>query len=74
VPHCLHQDRLHTLGSFFVFATAIYVAVYMANYIATRLKHTEHAYRQANTMLQEKDRIKDEYVLREQYRAASLSL
>jgi signal transduction histidine kinase len=64
VPHCLHKDMLYTLGTFFVFTTALYLAVYMANYIVTRLKHTEHAYRQANIMLQEKDRIKDEYVLR----------
>jgi signal transduction histidine kinase len=64
VPHCLRQNKLYTLGTFFVFTTALYLAVYMANYIATRLKHTEHAYRQANAMLHEKDRIKDEYVLR----------
>jgi signal transduction histidine kinase len=36
----------------------------MANHIAIRLKHTEHAYREANVLLQEKDRIKDEYVSR----------
>jgi hypothetical protein len=64
VPHCLRQDKLYVLGTFFAFTTAVYLAVYMANYIAIRLKHTEHAYRQANMMLQEKDRIKDEYVLR----------
>jgi len=64
VPYCLAQDKLYVLGTFFVFTTAVYLAVYMANYIAIRLKHTEHAYRQANIMLQEKDRIKDEYVLR----------
>jgi len=55
---------LYILGTFLVFATGLYVAVYMANYIAIRLKHTERAYRQANVMLQEKDRIKDEYVSR----------
>ncbi|MHC4495728.1 MAG: sensor histidine kinase [Planctomycetota bacterium] len=64
VPHCLQKDMLYTLGTFLVFTTVFYLTVYMANYIATRLKHTEHAYRQANTMLQEKDRIKDEYVSR----------
>ena len=64
VPHCLQKDMLYTLGTFLVFTTVLYLAVYMANYIATRLKHTEHAYRQANAMLQEKDRIKDEYVSR----------
>jgi signal transduction histidine kinase len=64
VPHCLAHDKLYVLGTFFVFTTAVYLAVYMANYIAIRLKHTEYAYRQANIMLREKDRVKDEYVLR----------
>ncbi|MBC8217808.1 MAG: GHKL domain-containing protein [Planctomycetes bacterium] len=64
VPHCLQEGMLYILGTFLVFATGLYVAVYMANYIAIRLKHTERAYRQANVMLQEKDRIKDEYVSR----------
>jgi signal transduction histidine kinase len=64
VPRCLAHEKLYVLGTFFVFTTAVYLAVYMANYIAIRLKHTEYAYRQANIMLQEKDRVKDEYVLR----------
>jgi len=64
VPHCLQESMLYTLGTFLVFTTSLYVAVYMANYIAIRLKHTERAYRQANVMLQEKDRIKDQYVSR----------
>ena len=64
VPTCLGHERLYTLGTFFAFTTGVYLAVYMANYIAIRLKHTEYAYRQANVMLQEKDRIKDEYVFR----------
>jgi signal transduction histidine kinase len=64
VPHCLQESTLYVVGTFLVFTTALYVAVYMANYIAIRLKHTEHAYREANVMLQEKDRIKDEYVSR----------
>ena len=63
-PHCLHRDDLYILGTFFVFTTALYLAVYMASYIAVRLKRTEQAYRQANILLQEKDRIKDEYVQR----------
>jgi two-component system phosphate regulon sensor histidine kinase PhoR len=36
----------------------------MASYITTRLKKTEEAYREANTLLRRKDLIKDEYVLR----------
>ena len=64
VPHCLQEEGLYVIGTLFVFTTALFLAVYMANYIAIRLKKTEQAYRQANIMLQEKDRIKDEYVLR----------
>lgn len=64
VPYCLQTDKLYAFGTLFVFATALFLAVYMANYIAIRLKRAEHAYRQANIQLQEKDRIKDEYVLR----------
>lgn len=64
VPHCLQESMLYVVGTFLVFTTGLYVAVYMANHIAIRLKHTEHAYREANVMLQEKDRIKDEYVSR----------
>ncbi|MFB0552791.1 MAG: sensor histidine kinase [Phycisphaerae bacterium] len=63
-PYCLHRDNLYILGTLFVFTTAIYLAVYMASYIAVRLKRAEQAYKQANILLQEKDRIKDEYVLR----------
>jgi signal transduction histidine kinase len=64
VTHCLHRDGLYVLGTFIVFTTAMYLAVYMASYIATRLKQAEQAYKDANTLLLEKDRIKDEYVLR----------
>lgn len=64
VPHCLQESAVYIIGKLGVFVTAVYVAVYMANYIATRLKHAEQAYREANAMLQEKDRIKDEYVAR----------
>lgn len=63
-PTCLHRNKLYILGTFFVFATASYLAVYMASYISVRLKRTERAYMQANTLLQKKDQIKDEYVLR----------
>ena len=64
VSRCLHRDGLYVLGTYFVFTTALYLAVYMASYIAVRLRRAEQAYRQVNTSLQEKDHIKDEYVLR----------
>jgi signal transduction histidine kinase len=62
--HCSHRNGLYVVGTYFVFTTSIYIVVYMASYIATRLKETEEAYRQANILLRRKDRVKDEYVLR----------
>jgi len=57
VSNCLRGDGPYLLGTFFVLATTLYLVVYMASYIAVRL-------RRANIQLQQKDRIKDEYVLR----------
>jgi signal transduction histidine kinase len=62
--HCSYQNELYVLGTYFVFTTAMYIVVYMASYISTRLKKTEKACREANVLLLRKDRIKDEYVLR----------
>ena len=62
--HCSHRNGLYVFGTYFVFTTAIYIVVYMASNIATKLKKTEEAYREANILLRRKDRIKDEYVLR----------
>ena len=64
VVRCLYRDGLYVLGTYFVFTTALYLAVYMTSYIATMLRQAEQAYREANVLLREKDRIKDEYVLR----------
>jgi len=64
VSHCLHQERSYLVGTFFVFSTGLYLAVYMASYISVRLRRAEQAYKQANKLLEEKDHIKDEYVLR----------
>ena len=61
---CSHRDGLYVLGTYFIFTTAMYIVVYMASYIATRLKKAEEAYREANVSLRKKDRIKDEYVSR----------
>ena len=61
---CSHRDGLYVLGTYFIFTTAMYIVVYMASYIATRLKKAEEAYREANVLLRKKDCIKDEYVSR----------
>ncbi|MBW8002382.1 MAG: HAMP domain-containing histidine kinase [Planctomycetes bacterium] len=64
VPHCLYKEGFFVLGTFLAFSTAMYLVIYMASYIATRLKRAEQAHIEANKQLLEKDRIKDEYVLR----------
>ena len=64
IENCSHQNGLYVLGTYFIFTTAMYTVVYIASYIATRLRKTEEAHRDANILLREKDRIKDEYVLR----------
>jgi signal transduction histidine kinase len=64
VVRCLHRDGFYIIGTYFVFMTALYLMVYMATYIATRLRRAEHGYMEANIQLVEKDQIKDEYVLR----------
>ena len=64
VRHCQYQEGRFVLGTFFVFAVSLYLVVYMASYIAVRLRRAERAQSQANEQLREKDRIKDEYVAR----------
>ncbi|MFH1876100.1 MAG: HAMP domain-containing sensor histidine kinase [Candidatus Omnitrophota bacterium] len=51
-------------GISFVFVTTLYIAVYMATSIARRLRQRERLLRQANVLLNEKDRAKSEYVVR----------
>ncbi len=64
VEQCSHRSKLYIAGIYSVFSTAMYIVVYMASYIATRLKRAEEDYRVANLLLRKKDHIKDEYVLR----------
>jgi signal transduction histidine kinase len=73
VPHhCLegfiacnmHQGIFYVLGHVFILVTTLYIVVYMTSSISIQLRNQEEAYRQANIQLQQKDRIKDEYVLR----------
>lgn len=54
----------YVLGTVFILSTTLYLVVYMTSSISTQLRKQEEAYRQVNIQLQQKDRIKDEYVLR----------
>lgn len=73
LPHyCLKKfivyDQQHNLiyitGISFVFVSTLYIAVYMATSISGRLRQREKALEEMNLQLEEKDRIKSEYVLR----------
>jgi len=69
--HCLEgfvtcnmpKGIFYVLGHVFILATTLYLVVYMTSSISIQLRNQEEAYRQANIQLQQKDRIKDEYVL-----------
>lgn len=60
----MHTNLLYLLGVSFVFITTLYLAVYMATSISTKLREQEKSLQEANSLLQEKDRVKSEYVLR----------
>ena len=70
--HCLdgfvasdqHNYAPFVLGKVAVVSSALYLVVFMASSIATRLRRQEQGYWQANQLLEQKDRIKDEYVER----------
>ncbi len=59
-----HRNLLYIGGVSFVFVSTLYIAVYMATSITKRLKAREASLGEANALLNEKDRIKSEYVLR----------
>ncbi len=59
-----HDNLLYIVGVSFVFISTLYIAVYMATSITKRLREREASLGQANALLNEKDRIKSEYVLR----------
>ncbi len=60
----LYDDRTFLLGFLFAFVVTLYLVVYMTTSISEQL-HTQQAeLEEANTLLQEKDRVKNQYVLR----------
>ncbi len=60
----MRHGAFYVLGTVFILSSTLYLVVYMTSSISTQLRKQEEAYRQANLQLQQKDRIKDEYVLR----------
>lgn len=64
VTYDVHTNGLYVFGTIAILASTLYLVVYMTSNISTRLRKQEEAYKQANIQLKQKDRIKDEYVLR----------
>lgn len=62
VRHCRYTEGSYLAAQFAVFVLTIYLIVYLAGYIAVKLRRAEAAQRAANRSLREKERIKDEYV------------
>jgi signal transduction histidine kinase len=60
----LYNSWLYVAGVSSVFVTTLYIAVYMASSISIKLREREKSLEEANKQLEEKDRIKSEYVLR----------
>lgn len=59
-----YNNSIYVSGVSFVFISTIYIAVYMATSISARLRQREKGLAEANALLEEKDRLKSEYVLR----------
>lgn len=62
IKYCRYDEVPYLWGMFVAFTITIYLVVYMAGYVAVRLRRAEEAQNAANEQLREKDRIKDEYV------------
>ncbi len=64
ISHDFYRDELFVFVTLGVFLTTLYLVVYMTTSISSQLRERQEDYEQANMQLKEKDRIKNEYVLR----------
>jgi len=64
VNDTLYQNPLFVLSTLFVLASTLYIVVYMTTSIVSQLRRQQENSEKANILLMEKDRLKDEYVLR----------
>jgi len=62
--HGLYDEPLFVFGFLFVFSVTLYLVVYMTSSISEQLRVQQAGYQRANAQLQEKDQLKNEYVLR----------
>jgi signal transduction histidine kinase len=58
-----YQNKLYIAGTGFIFATTSYIVVGMTNSIVAKSRRNEEAYMKANLELEQKDVLKNEYVL-----------
>lgn len=62
--HGLYSNGTYVLGYLFVFTITLYLVVYMTTSISEQLRAHQEELEKANTQLEEKDQVKNEYVLR----------
>ncbi len=60
----LYGNGTFVVGFLLVFAVTLYLVIYMTTSISEQLRVQQGDLRTANTLLEEKDRVKNEYVLR----------
>jgi len=62
--HELYRDGTFVFGFLFVFVVTLYLVVYMTTSIGEQLRLQQESLERANAQLEEKDQVKNEYVLR----------
>jgi signal transduction histidine kinase len=62
--HGLYNNGTFVFGFLFVFTTTLYLVVYMTTSISEQLRSQQASYARANALLEEKDQLKNQYVLR----------
>ncbi len=62
--HGLYRDSTYVFGMLFVFTVTLYLIVYMTTSISEQLRRHQEDLEKANAQLREKDKVKNEYVLR----------
>jgi signal transduction histidine kinase len=62
--HGLYENATFVFGFLFVFLVTLYLVVYMTTSISEQLRQQQASYARANAQLEEKDQLKNEYVLR----------
>ena len=60
----LYADKVFVLGFLFVFTVTLYLVVYMTTSISEQLRTQQDDLEKANSLLEEKDQVKNQYVLR----------